>query len=184
VHLNKIIALILIILLLPIYFLVSLIILLDDGFPILYNHKKYGKNNKVFTFYKFRTMKNNTPQVPTEEFNIDNNILRSGRFLRKYSIDEIPQFFNVLKGDMNFIGPRPGMVENEERLKKLRDKKKIYLIQPGITGLAQVNGRDINNYEEKVNFDYEYMINANFLLNAKIIFKTFYVVLIPKDIKH
>ena len=85
---------------------------------------------------------------------------------------------------MNFIGPRPGMTKNEEVLKKLRDEKKIYKIKPGITGLAQVSGRDINNYEEKVNLDYEYMINANFLLNAKIIFKTFYVVLMPKNIKH
>lgn len=183
-HLNKIISLILIILLTPIYFLISLIILLDDGFPIFYNHKKYGKNNKVFTFYKFRTMKKDTPQLPTEEFNNDNQILKSGRFLRKYSLDEIPQFFNILKGDMNFIGPRPGMTKNEEVLKKLRDEKKIYKIKPGITGLAQVSGRDINNYEEKVNLDYEYMTNANFLLNAKIIFKTFYVVLMPKNIKH
>ena len=107
-----------------------------------------------------------------------------GKILRKFSLDEIPQFFNIVKGDMHFIGPRPCMVDSEEIVKKLREEKGIHKIKPGITGLAQVNGRDSNSYEKKVNLDYEYMKNSNFFLNFKIVLKTFAVVLYPKDIKH
>tara|TARA_Y100001935_G_C17029642_1_gene371868 strand:+ start:252 stop:644 length:393 start_codon:yes stop_codon:yes gene_type:complete len=130
-------------------------------------------------------MKKNTPELPTEEFdNAATYISSLGKILRKFSLDEIPQFFNIVKGDMHFIGPRPCMVDNEEIVKKLREEKGIHKIKPGITGLAQVNGRDSNSYENKVNLDYEYMKNSNFFLNFKIVLKTFAVVLYPKDIKH
>ena len=182
---TRIIALILILTLLPIYILISFLVFVSDGFPIIYKQKNYGLNHEIFTLYKFRTMKNDTPELPTEEFtNADKYILKIGFFLRKFSLDEIPQFFNVLKGDMNFIGPRPCMVENEEIVKKLREEKGIHMIKPGITGLAQVNGRDSNNYERKVELDYEYFNNSNFILDFKIIMKTIYVVFFPRNIKH
>ncbi len=182
---TRIIALILILILLPIYILISILVLISDGFPVVYKQKNYGLNHEFFTLYKFRTMKNDTPELPTEEFtNADKYILKIGFFLRKFSLDEIPQFFNVLKGDMNFIGPRPCMVENEEIVKKLREEKGIHMIKPGITGLAQVNGRDSNNYERKVELDYEYLNNSNFILDCKIIMKTIYVVIFPQNIKH
>ncbi len=183
---NKIVALGLIILLLPVFIIVSLIILIDDGFPIIYIQKNYGKNHKHFDLYKFRTMKKNTPEMPTEEFeNPEKYLLKSGLFLRKFSIDELPQFFNILEGNLNFIGPRPCMTKNEDVIKELREKDGIEKLMPGITGWAQVNGRDLNSYQEKVSLDKYYLENQSLLLDIKIIFKTFFVVLIRNnDIKH
>ena len=184
--LNKIIALSLIIFLLPVFIVVSIIILIDDGYPILYIQKNYGKNHKPFDLYKFRTMKKNTPEMPTEEFiEPEKYLLRSGLFLRKFSIDELPQFFNILQGKINFIGPRPCMTNNEEIIRELREKYGIEKMMPGITGWAQVNGRDLNSYQEKISLDKYYLDNKNLLLDIKIIFMTFYVVLIKNnDIKH
>lgn len=183
---NKIFALVLLILTFPIFLIVSIIIFFEDGFPIFYIQKNYGINNSIFDLFKFRTMKKNSPQLPTEEFNdVSLYLLKSGKIFRKYSIDELPQFYNVLKGDMLFIGPRPCMVENEEIIKDLRSLYNIEKIKPGITGWAQVNGRDLNSYEEKVNLDKYYYNNMSFLLDIKIILKTFVVVLFKnKDIKH
>ena len=182
---SKIIALVLIILLSPLFVTISLLIFIFDGSPIIYIQKNYGLNNKIFNLYKFRTMKQNAPELPTEEFS-DASIYISklGMILRKFSFDELPQFFNVLKGDMHFIGPRPCMVKHEEIIREMRDKKGINAIKPGITGLAQVNGRDSNSYDRKVQLDYEYMKNSNFIMDMKIVFKTFVVILFPKNIKH
>ena len=183
--LGRILALLLIIILLPFLILISILILIFEGRPVFFIQKKYGKDHKVFNFYKFRTMKINSPQLPTEEFkNANLYISKIGMILRFWSIDELPQLYNVLKGDMNFVGPRPCMVQNEETIKKLRESKGIHKIKPGITGLAQVNGRDMNSYEQKVALDYEYLKNSNFLLNLKIIVKTFSVVLFRKNVKH
>ena len=183
--LNRILALLLIIILLPFLILISISILIFEGRPVFFIQKKYGKDHKVFNFYKFRTMKKNSPQLPTEEFkNSDLYISKIGTTLRFWSIDELPQLYNVLKGDMNFVGPRPCMVENEEIIKKLRESKGINKIKPGITGLAQVNGRDMNSYEQKVALDYEYLKNSNFILDLKIVIKTFFVVLFPRNVKH
>tara|TARA_B100000575_G_scaffold290845_1_gene295356 strand:+ start:822 stop:1376 length:555 start_codon:yes stop_codon:yes gene_type:complete len=182
---SKLIALILIVLLLPLFIAISLLIFIFDGFPIIYIQKNYGLDNKIFNLYKFRTMKKNTPELPTEEFtNARRYISKLGKILRKFSFDELPQFFNILKGDMYFIGPRPCMVKNEEIVKEMRELKGIHKIKPGITGLAQVNGRDNNSYDRKVELDYEYMKNANFIMDTKIVFKTFVIILFPRNIKH
>tara|TARA_Y100001935_G_scaffold25995_1_gene19370 strand:+ start:781 stop:1335 length:555 start_codon:yes stop_codon:yes gene_type:complete len=182
---NRIIASILIILLAPLFLLISLFIIIFDGFPIIYIQKNYGLNHKIFDLYKFRTMRKNTPELPTEEFmNADSYISKLGKILRKYSLDELPQFFNILKGDMYFIGPRPCMVNNEDIVKDMREKKGIDKIKPGITGLAQVNGRDNNSYVKKVELDYEYMTKKNILMDIQIVIKTFIVILFPKNIKH
>jgi O-antigen biosynthesis protein WbqP len=182
---SRIIALVLIVLLSPLFITISLLILIFDGFPIIYIQKNYGLNNKIFDLYKFRTMQQNTPELPTEEFsNASSYISKLGKILRKFSFDELPQFFNILKGDIHFIGPRPCMVKNEEIVKEMRQLKGVHKIKPGITGLAQVNGRDSNSYERKVELDYEYMKNANFIMDIKIVLKTFVAILFPKNIKH
>ena len=182
---NKIIALLLIILLSPLLLIVSIIIFLDDGFPIIYTQKNYGKNHKPFNLYKFRTMRTDTPEMSTEDFNQPEKfLLKSGTLLRKFSIDELPQFFNILENKINFIGPRPCMVDNEETVKELREKNDVHKIKPGITGWAQVNGRDLNSYQEKVELDKYYYDNKNILLDLKIVLKTFRVILFPKHIKH
>ena len=182
---SRIIALVLLVILSPLFITISLLIFIFDGFPIIYIQKNYGLNNKIFNLYKFRTMKHNTPELPTEELsNASSYISKLGKILRKFSFDELPQFFNILKGDMHFIGPRPCMVKNEEIVKEMRELKGVHKIKPGITGLAQVNGRDNNSYERKVELDYEYMKNANFIMDMKIVLKTFVVILFPKNIKH
>jgi len=182
---SKFIALLLIILLTPLLIIVALIIFIDDGFPIIYIQRNYGQNHKPFDLYKFRTMKRYTPEMPTEEFDEPKKyLLKSGKFLRKFSIDELPQFFNILQNKINFIGPRPCMVDNEEIIKNLREKENIHLIKPGITGWAQVNGRDSNSYKRKVSLDKYYFDNKSLLLDLKIILKTFGVILLPKNIKH
>ena len=185
--LQKLIALVLLILLAPIYMVLSLIIVISDGFPVLYKQKCYGKNNEVFNLYKFRTMKNNTPQIPTEKFDENHSsmyLLKYSKIFRNFSLDELPQVYNVLLGDIKFIGPRPCMFNNEEILNQLREEKGINSIKPGITGWAQVNGRDKNSFEKKVDLDYYYYKKKNFLLDLLIVLKTFSIVFSRKDIKH
>ena len=184
---QKIIALILAIILSPLIAIIVLIIFLDDGSPIIYIQRNYGLNHKPFDLYKFRTMKNNTPEVPTEHFTENHStsyLLRSGRILRKYSLDELPQLFNIIKGEMNFIGPRPCMVNNEEIVKNLREQYGVDKLIPGITGWAQVNGRDLNSFEKKVSLDSYYLKHKSIVLDIKIVIKTFIVILFRKDIKH
>jgi len=114
----------------------------------------------------------------------DPRVTKTGKLIRATRLDELPQFFNVLKGDMNFVGPRPCMSSNEEIVKKLREEKRIHKIKPGITGWAQVNGRDLNSFENKVELDNYYLLNRSLWLNFKIILKTFFVVLVQRNIKH
>ena len=182
---NKIISLLLIIIIFPILLLISLFILLTDGLPFIYTQEKYGLNDKIFKLYKFRTMSKNTPLKATENFHdAKKYIIFGGKFLRKFSLDELPQLFNVFYGDMNFIGPRPSMTKNEELVLKLRKEKGINTIKPGITGWAQVNGRDLNSFEKKVELDYYYYQNKSLLLDIKIIFMTLKVVLLTKLVRH
>lgn len=171
----------------PIIAIVVIIILIDDGLPIFYVQKKYGLNHKPFDLYKFRTMKNLTPEIPTEHFTENHSasfLLKSGIVLRKYSLDELPQLINIMKGEMKFIGPRPCMVNNEEIVKNLREECGVDKLVPGITGWAQVNGRDLNSFEKKVSLDFYYLKNKSILLDIKIIIKTLIVVLLRKNIKH
>ncbi len=184
---QRFLALILIISLSPLLLIISLAIVINDGFPIIYNQESFGRDGKKFNLYKFRTMKINTPKISTENFDIDSSkkyVIKIGRFLRKFSLDELPQLFNVLYGQMLLVGPRPGMTQNEEKLHNLRESKGIYNAMPGITGWAQVNGRDTNTTEEKVDLDLYYIKNKNFLLDLKILKKTIFVVVLRKNIKH
>ena len=163
--------------------IVIIISFFSHGTPILFKQKGVGKDGIVFNMYKFRSMKNNTPgEVATHL--LDNprqyNTLFGG-FLRKYSIDEFPQLFNILKGEMVFIGHRPALV-NQEDLNELRRKLGTIHSKPGVTGWAQVNGRDKNTQQQKVEMELYYLNNKNLLFDLKIILLTIRHFLFPKNI--
>tara|TARA_A100001015_G_scaffold306867_1_gene401810 strand:- start:8557 stop:9105 length:549 start_codon:yes stop_codon:yes gene_type:complete len=181
---TKIIALILFIILSPLYIITGLLIFLDSGFPIIIRQKRNGMFNKPFKMYKFRTMKKDTPNLATKD--LDNPmdlITRTGHFLRKFSIDETPQVFNIIKGDMNFIGPRP-VILDEKTLLDLRTKEGIDKYKPGVTGYAQINGRDLIDYETKVKYEKYYFENKSIGLDIKIIFITILKIFSQKDVSH
>ena len=156
----------------PLFFIVALIIIFDDGLPIIFTQKRVGLNNTYFRIFKFRTMKKNTPDIPTHLVNNSkSHFTRIGPILRKISIDEIPQLINVLRGEMTFIGPRPALY-NQYDLIKLRTKVGVNKLAPGITGWAQVNGRDELSIPEKVKMDQFYLNNQSIWLDIKILFLT------------
>ena len=166
---DRILALILIIILSPIMIVVAILIYLWDGRPVIFTQKRPGFREKIFKIYKFRTM--------TNERDKDGNLLPDaerlkgiGKIIRSLSLDELPQLFNVLKGDMSFIGPRPLLIEylplyNERQ-------KKRHNVKPGITGWAQVNGRNAISWEQKFEYDVWYVENLSFLLDMKILWMT------------
>ena len=178
----KIISILIIVFIFPILFFLCLLIYLDDGRPILFLQNRTGKNNKIFKIYKFRTMLKNMPDIPTHLTNRNARIFtKIGPFLRKNSLDELPQIFNILKGDMNFIGPRPALY-NQLDLINLRTKNNIDKLTPGITGWAQVNGRDNLSIIEKVKMDEFYLKNKSTLLDIRILFLTILKVIRSEDI--
>ena len=170
----------LIILIIPFIF-IGIISVITQGIPVLLRQKRYGKNGKAFVIYKFRTMKQNAPQMATNSLS-EEYITHWGRFLRKTSIDELPQIINILKGDMSFIGPRPLILEEQE-IHKLRLENGIYSVRPGMTGWAQINGRDEVTLEEKVVLDKYYIDNQSIMLDIKIILKSFSAVLFGKGVR-
>ena len=169
---NRLASLILILLLFPIFIFIAILIFFDDGFPIFFKQKRVGFDNALFQMLKFRTMKKNTPDIPTHLL-IDSkkNYTAFGPILRKSSLDELPQLINIIMGDMVFIGPRPAL-HNQKDLIALRKTKDVHKIYPGITGWAQVNGRDELDIKSKVEMDYYYLKNKSFYLNLKILFLT------------
>lgn len=140
---------------------------------VLFKQERIGINNVPFTILKFRSMRDDAPhQMATENFeNPEIYITRVGKILRKTSMDELPQLFNVLKGDMSIVGPRP-LIPKEKYVLKLRDEYGANKILPGITGLAQVHGRDQVTDENKASYDGKYALNVSLLLDASIILKT------------
>jgi O-antigen biosynthesis protein WbqP len=168
----------------PILLITAMCILAFDRAPILFKQKRVGKNNELFWIYKFRTMKNNIPDIPTNQV-IDPSKLHSncGPLLRKFSIDELPQLINILKGDMVFIGPRPALY-NQQDLITLRTKAGVHELIPGITGWAQVNGRDEISISEKVVLDSYYLKNQSQVLNIKILFMTILKVVGTRGVAH
>jgi O-antigen biosynthesis protein WbqP len=162
------------IILLPIVILpVSIMVKLTSRGPILFKQKRVGKNKSLFSLYKFRTMRIEAPnEVPTHLLkNSQQWITPLGKFLRKTSLDEIPQLFNILKGDMSIIGPRPALW-NQEDLILERDKFGVNALRPGISGWAQINGRDILSIQVKAKLDGEYVVRQSFWFDLYIIFKT------------
>jgi O-antigen biosynthesis protein WbqP len=166
----------------PIFIIAMFIIILDRHTPF-YLSKRVGKNNKIFLMPKFRTMKKNTPQVATHLFVNHNDISYLGKILRKTSLDELPQLFTIFIGKMSIVGPRPALF-NQHDLIELRNNKNIQSILPGLTGLAQINGRDLISIEDKVLFDEEYLQKRSFFYDIVIIIKTFIFIIKPTNIKH
>jgi O-antigen biosynthesis protein WbqP len=169
---NKFFALILLFLVAPIIASCSIIIFIDDGFPIFFTQERIGRYGKKFKIFKLRTMKKDTPNLPTHRLKETKKIfIRSGPFFRKFSIDELPQLINILKGEMIFIGPRPALY-NQKKLIKERKRLSIDSLSPGVTGWAQINGRDLLDTEEKVKMDYYYLKNQSLSLDIRILFLT------------
>ena len=164
--------------------IVSLLVKLTSPGPIIHWSKRIGKNNALFLMPKFRTMKIDTPQVATHLLQNGENFLTPiGSFLRKSSLDEIPQLWSVLIGDMNLVGPRPALY-NQDDLVELRTKLGVHKIAPGVTGWAQINGRDELPIPEKVKFDCEYLEKRSIGFDVKIICLTVYKVLKRANIQH
>lgn len=175
--------LLLIILLIPMA-AVSIMIKLTSRGPVFYWSERVGINNTIFKMPKFRTMKIDTPAVATHLLsNPEKYVTSPGRWLRRTSLDELPQIFSVFKGDMSFVGPRPALF-NQDDLVKLRTSKGIHKLIPGITGWAQVNGRDDLPIPVKVEYDYYYLQNRTFLFDLKILAKTVINVLFRKGVQH
>ncbi|WP_423253008.1 sugar transferase [Melissococcus plutonius] len=180
-----ILALIGIILLSPIFLIITIIIKFDSKGPVLFTQRRVGKDKTYFNIYKFRTMTVDTPkEVPTHLLeNAECCITRSGRILRKTSLDELPQLFNILRGDMAIIGPRPALWNrNQYDLIEKRDKYRVHTIRPGLTGLAQINGRDELSIEYKVRLDREYTNNLSFFTDLQCFFMTFKLIWIGTGI--
>jgi len=165
-------------------FIVGLIVKLTSEGPVLYWSDRVGINNSIFRMPKFRTMRIDTPAVATHLMkNPDIYLTPIGSFLRKFSLDELPQFYSILKGDISFVGPRPALY-NQDDLVELRTEKGVHRLIPGITGWAQVNGRDELPIPVKVEFDEYYLKNRSFLLDLKILLMTFINVVRREGVKH
>ncbi|WP_294168567.1 sugar transferase [uncultured Clostridium sp.] len=170
------ISLIFLIIFSPIFLIVAIFIKLNSEGPVFFTQNRIGKNNELFKLYKFRTMKVGTPNVATDKLKDAKSYLTTvGKILRKTSLDELPQLINILKGEMTFVGPRPALY-NQYHLKELRTKEGVHKLLPGITGWAQINGRDHNNDLQKTTLDKYYLENKSFILDIKIIFMTVFKV--------
>ena len=174
----------LIIVLIPLFLIISLIIFLSFDGPILHFSKRVGRFNENFMMPKFRTMKLSSPDIATHLLeNPEKFVTPIGSILRRYSLDELPQLYSIFVGRMSFVGPRPAL-HNQEDLIELRTSLNIHKIRPGLTGLAQINGRDEISIDKKVELDYYYLQNKSFLLDLKIIFLTFFKVFKKSNISH
>lgn len=164
----------------PVMIVSALAIKASDGGPALFSQKRPGKDGKIFTVYKFRTMTVKTVDENGKPLSDMERMTKIGSFLRKTSLDELPQFVNVLKGEMSFIGPRPLLCEyldyyNSEQMRR-------HEVRPGITGWAQVNGRNAISWEGKFSYDVYYVDNMSLMLDLKIVFKTIKNVLLHSGI--
>lgn len=162
---------------------IALIIKITSKGPVLFKQQRYGRHQKPFVCYKFRSMYITAPKdMPTWKLeNPEEHITPVGKFLRKTSLDELPQLFNIFKGEMSLIGPRP-VVLKEKKLIEAREKVGANDVRPGLTGWAQINGRDLVGTEEKAEFDGRYVKRMNFLVDCKVFFKTIIYVFRHKDV--
>ena len=181
---NRIIAAILFLVLFPIFLIVAFAIFIEDGSPIFFKQKRVGINYTFFEIYKFRSMKKNTPNVATHLLeNPASFLLRIGGVLRKLSLDELPNLINIIKGEMVFVGPRPALY-NQDDLMALRVAAGVDKLKPGITGWAQINGRDEISIEAKVALEKEYLERKSVWFDLVIVVKTFTSVLFSKGVAH
>ena len=181
---NRLFAIFLLFVLSPLFIIVALVILIEDGFPVFFTQKRVGINYTFFNIYKFRSMKKNTPNVATHLLiNPDQYLLKIGKFIRKTSLDELPNLINILKGEMVFVGPRPALY-NQDDLMQFRVATGVSKLKPGITGWAQINGRDEISVAQKVQIEQEYLYKKSFLFDIEILIKTITNVLFSKGVSH
>ena len=164
--------------------IISFLVYISSGRPVFYWSDRIGKESLTFSMPKFRTMRNNAPEVATHMLDDPDVFLTPiGRLLRKTSLDELPQIWSVIIGDMNFVGPRPALF-NQNDLINLRTKEGVDKLLPGITGWAQVNGRDELSIPDKVALDVEYMNRKSFWFDLKILWMTFLKVINSQGVSH
>lgn len=160
------------ILLSPLFLIIMAILFFTPDSNVFFSHERRGRGGKPFRIYKFQTMKNNAPNCATNELeNPEQYITKIGAFLRKTSIDELPQLWNILKGDMSFVGPRP-LISSEIRAHRLRLENGVYRFRPGLTGWAQINGRDDISLLKKMKLDKEYCDNWSLALDVQILLRS------------
>ncbi|MGO5427468.1 sugar transferase [Fusobacterium mortiferum] len=162
-----------------VYIIVAILVKKKLGSPVLFKQQRPGLNGKVFTMYKFRSM-TDTKDKDGKLLSDEERLPRFGQLLRATSLDEIPEFFNILKGDMSLVGPRPLLVQYLERYNERQARR--HGVRPGITGWAQVNGRNTISWEQKFEYDVEYVEKCSFLLDIKIIFMTIKKIFIREGI--
>lgn len=180
---DKVFAFLLIIILSPLFIIVSLSIKLDSKGPIIFKQQRLGRNGKPFTIYKFRTMVDNAEKMGSGIFTSknDNRITRVGKILRKTSIDELPQLINILKGEMSFIGPRPPLVHHPYRYEDYDETQILrFSILPGITGYAQAYARNSIKWPERIKMDVYYYRNFSLWFDLKIFIKTILTIITSK----
>lgn len=166
------------------FLLVALAVRLTSEGPVLYWSNRVGRHNQLFSMPKFRSMKLGTPAVATHLLaSPDAHLTPIGSFLRKSSLDELPQLWSILKGDMSFVGPRPALY-NQDDLIALRTEKGIHELVPGLTGWAQINGRDELPIPQKVAMDYEYLKRQSFWFDIRILWLTFVKVVRRDGVAH
>lgn len=171
------------ILLSPVFLAICIANLLTPDTSVFFSHERRGRGGKPFTIYKFQTMKNGTPNLATAQLeNPDQYITKVGKFLRKTSLDELPQLWNILKGDMSFVGPRP-LISSEMRAHRLRLEYGVYRFRPGLTGLAQISGRDELSLMKKMKYDKLYCDNWSIRLDLVILIKSVSVCLLRKGFR-
>jgi O-antigen biosynthesis protein WbqP len=181
---NRLFAIVILIVLSPIFIFIAFAILIEDGYPFFFKQKRVGINYSFFNIYKFRSMKKNTPNVATHLLsNPDQYLLKIGKFIRKTSLDELPNLINIIKGEMVFVGPRPALY-NQDDLMVLRVAAGVDQLKPGITGWAQINGRDEISIEAKVALEKEYLAKKSLFFDIEILIKTFTNVLFSKGVSH
>lgn len=175
-------ALLLIIILSPLLLITAILIKLESEGPALFLQKRLGVDGKEFTIYKFRSMSLGAEKGGVYEAKNDPRVTRVGKFIRKTSIDELPQLFNIVKGEMSVIGPRPTLTYHPWKLEEYTpEQKKRFNVRPGVTGWAQVNGRKEVKWDDRIKLDVYYVENISFLFDSKIFFMTIYKVLFNKD---
>ena len=168
----------------PVFLICAIAVQLTSKGPIYYASDRIGANNSHFNMLKFRTMRIDTPQVATHLMTDPKAFLTPiGDFLRKSSLDELPQLINVIKGEMSIVGPRPALFNQDDQI-ALRTESGAHVLVPGITGWAQINGRDDIAIEKKVELDTWYLENRTFMLDLKIIWLTAWNVIFRKDVSH
>jgi O-antigen biosynthesis protein WbqP len=161
---------------------IAILVKLDSSGPFIFSQKRVGRYGQFYQMYKFRTMVTGMPDLPSDQVGeADSRITKVGRVLRRLSLDELPQLWNVMKGEMNFIGPRPAL-HNQYDLNEMRSQLGISFLKPGITGWAQVNGRDSISLERKVELDYYYLQHRSWVMDIKILWMTVFKSAVGADL--